>query len=220
MAAIREIVREWADEIRGGIAWVIIWKNGRSWNAQAVWLNPNTDTFEPEDMKLARKILEKDSKAIMVNGYYCGHLGENMTVTELAAGIRWHYENGYNTLDGSTAFSQEAEDEKEILTAIPQKKDIASQKAFIRQNSMDKLSLGFCEKLYVVNGFVTEIIAGHITRIGRETNLARMPPETGTAGLQNNKLHKSKNDQKGTGIQSGRQQKTRFYYIVSDAKNQ
>lgn len=107
MAAINAIAREWADEIRDGIAWVIVWKTGRSWNAQAVWLNSDTDTFEPEDLEQARKILEKDPKAVMLNGYYCGHFGEDMTVAELAAGIRWHYENGYNTLEGSTAFPPE-----------------------------------------------------------------------------------------------------------------
>ncbi len=107
MAAINAIAREWADEIRDGIAWVIVWKTGRSWNAQAVWLNSDDDTFEPEDLELAREILEKDPKAVMVNGYYCGHFGEGMTVAELAAGIRWHYENGYNTLEDSTAFPPE-----------------------------------------------------------------------------------------------------------------
>lgn len=107
MAAINAIAREWADELRDGIAWVIVWKIGRSWNAQAVWLNSDTDTFEPEDLELAREILEKDPKAVMLNGYYCGHFGEDMTVAELAAGIRWHYENGYNTLEGSTAFPPE-----------------------------------------------------------------------------------------------------------------
>lgn len=30
MAAINAIAREWADEIRDGIAWVIVWKIGRS----------------------------------------------------------------------------------------------------------------------------------------------------------------------------------------------
>ena len=107
MAAINAIAREWADEIRDGIAWVIVWKTGRSWNAQAVRLNSDDDTFEPEDLELAREILEKDPKAVMVNGYYCGHFGEGMTVAELAAGIRWHYENGYNTLEDSTAFPPE-----------------------------------------------------------------------------------------------------------------
>ena len=104
MAAINTIAKEWANEIRDGIAWVIVWKTGRSWNAQAVWLNNDNDTFEPEDLEQARKILEQDPNAVMLNGYYCGHFGEDMTVAELAAGIRWHYENGYNLLDGSTAF--------------------------------------------------------------------------------------------------------------------
>lgn len=108
MAAISAIARECANEIRDGIAWVIIWKIGRSWNAQAVWLDSDTDTFEPEDLDLVREILKKDPKAIMVNGYYCGHFGEDMTVSELAAGIRWHYENGYNTLEDSTAFPPES----------------------------------------------------------------------------------------------------------------
>ena len=107
MAALNAIAREWADELREGIAWVIVWKTGRSWNAQAVWLNCDDDTFEPEDLELARKVLEQDPNAVMLNGYYCGHFGEDMTVAELADGIRWHYENGYNTLDGSTAFPPE-----------------------------------------------------------------------------------------------------------------
>lgn len=107
MAALNAIAREWADELREGIAWVIVWKTGRSWNAQAVWLNCDDDTFEPEDLELARKVLEQDPNAVMLNGYYCGHFGEDMTVAELAVGIRWHYDNGYNQLDGSTAFPPE-----------------------------------------------------------------------------------------------------------------
>lgn len=105
MAALNTIARDYADEIRDGIAWVIVWKTGRSWNATAVWLDPDTDTFEPDDLDTAREVLAQDPGAVMLNGYYCGHFGEDMTVAELADGIRWHYENGYNTLDGSTAFA-------------------------------------------------------------------------------------------------------------------
>lgn len=107
MAALNEITREYADELRGGIAWVIVWKTGRSWNATAVWLDPDSDTFEPYDLDTAREVLEKDPGAVMLNGYYCGHFGEDMTVAELARGIRWHYENGYNKLDGCDAFPPE-----------------------------------------------------------------------------------------------------------------
>lgn len=117
MAALNAIVREWADDLREGIAWVIVWKTGRSWNAQAVWLNCDDDTFEPEDLELARKVLEQDPNAVMLNGYYCGHFGEDMTAAELAAGIRWHYDNGYNQLDGSTAFPAEPEPRPEGIPA-------------------------------------------------------------------------------------------------------
>lgn len=117
MAALNTIAKEWADEIREGIAWVIIWKTGRSWNAEAVWLNPDDDTFELEDLDTARTALEQDPNAVMLNGYYCGHFGENMTVAELAAGIRWHYENKYNQLQDSTAFPSEPLPRPEDLPA-------------------------------------------------------------------------------------------------------
>lgn len=97
MAALNTIAKEWADEIRDGIAWVIIWKTGRSWNGYAAWLAPDTETFEPGDLEKVREILAEDPNAVMLNGYYCGHFGEDMNTAELAAGIRWHYENGYNS---------------------------------------------------------------------------------------------------------------------------
>lgn len=71
MAALHEIARQYADEIRDGIAWVIIWKTGRSWHAESVWLNQDSDTFELEDLSTATEILEQDPNAVMVNGYYC-----------------------------------------------------------------------------------------------------------------------------------------------------
>lgn len=117
MAALNAIAREYADEIRDGIAWVIVWKTGRSWNAEAFWLNCDDDTFELGDLDRAREILEQDPNAVMLNGYYCGHFGEGMTVAELAAGIRWHYENNHNTLKDSTAFPPEPMERPEGLPA-------------------------------------------------------------------------------------------------------
>jgi len=131
MAALNAIARECADELREGIARVIIWKTGRNWNAQAVWLNSDDDTFEPEDMELAHKVLEQDPNAVMLNGYYCGSFGEDMTVAELAAGIRWHYDNGCNRLNDSTAFPPEPEPRPEdyehvheLMSADRQHEDI------------------------------------------------------------------------------------------------
>lgn len=107
MAALNKVAGYFADEIRDGIAWVIIWKTGRSWHGKAVWLNCDDDTFEREDMDDVRKILEADPNAVMLNGYYCGHFGEDMTAAEIAAGIRWNYESGHNLLSDSTAFPPE-----------------------------------------------------------------------------------------------------------------
>ena len=119
MAALREIARCYADEIREGIAWVIIWKIGRSWNATAVWLNCDTNTFEPHDYATAHEALECDPNAIMINGYYCGHFGEDMSVSELIVGIRWHYEHGYNLLKDSLAFPEPQERPAELPNDMP-----------------------------------------------------------------------------------------------------
>lgn len=105
MAALNKVASYFADEIRDGIAWVIIWKTGRSWHGYAAWLDPDTETFEPDDLKKARKVLEEDPNAVMLNGYYCGHFGEDINALEIADGIRWHYENGFNLLRHSNAWT-------------------------------------------------------------------------------------------------------------------
>ena len=48
-------------------------------------------------MRLA-EIQATDPKAVVVNGYYSGYLGEKMSVDELAAGVRHHYENGLSNI--------------------------------------------------------------------------------------------------------------------------
>lgn len=50
MASLKEIAREYRDEIMDGIAWVAIWKTGRSWNAKAFWLNLETERIEDEEI--------------------------------------------------------------------------------------------------------------------------------------------------------------------------
>lgn len=115
MAALNKVASYFADEIRDGIAWVIIWKTARSWHGYAAWLDPDTEAFEPDDLKKAREVLSTDPNAVMLNGYYCGHFGEDMNALEIAAGIRWHYENGYNLLSDSTALPDEPAEPKETM---------------------------------------------------------------------------------------------------------
>lgn len=100
MASLRDAVSSNADELRGGIAWVVFWREGRSWNSDYIYLDPTTDTIEYDDIGRLEYISHTDPRAVALNGYYCGRLGEDMTLDELTKGVRWHYENNYNTLTG------------------------------------------------------------------------------------------------------------------------
>ena len=97
MASLRNTVKEYQDELRDGIAWVAFWREGRSWNADYFYLEPD-DAIQALDRSRMEEIREADPAAVMLNSYYCGHLGEDMNLDELAAGVRWHYENDYNQL--------------------------------------------------------------------------------------------------------------------------
>lgn len=98
MAALKDIAREWADELREGIAWVICYRSGRSWYGSAIWSDLWNEDFQTDGLNEALEILKVDPEAVALNGYYCGHFGEDMNISQLADGIRWHYENGYNKL--------------------------------------------------------------------------------------------------------------------------
>ena len=108
MAGIREIARQYRDEIMDGIAWVAIWKTGKSWNAKAFWLNLDSDMIEEEDMQEARDIVAADANAIFINEYYCAHMCEGK-LDDIVAAIRFFYEEGWHTLEDSTAYRAEAE---------------------------------------------------------------------------------------------------------------
>ena len=97
MAGLREAVKDYQDELQAGIAWVAFWREGRSWHSDYIYLETD-DTLTPEDRGRLREIQEKDPTAVVLNGYYCGYLGEDMNLAELTAGVRRHYENGYNNV--------------------------------------------------------------------------------------------------------------------------
>ena len=83
--------------MRDGIAWVAFWKEGRSWNAEYFHLELG-DYLYPEDRNRLMEIKGADPAAVVVNGYYSGYLGEDMSLDELTAGVRHHYENGYSNI--------------------------------------------------------------------------------------------------------------------------
>ena len=97
MASLRDMVSEYQDDLRNGIAWLAFWHEGRSWQAEAFHLDLD-DTLYPEDRARLAEIQAADPQAVVVNGYYSGYLGEEMSVAELAAGVRHHYDNGLNNI--------------------------------------------------------------------------------------------------------------------------
>ena len=97
MASLRDMVSEYQDDLRNGIAWLAFWREGRSWQAEAFHLDLD-DTLYPEDRARLAEIQAADPRAVVVNGYYSGYLGEEMNVAELVAGVRHHYDNGLNNI--------------------------------------------------------------------------------------------------------------------------
>ena len=82
MAALKEIAREYATEIRDGIGWVIVYRTGRSWNALTVWSDLGNNEWETDDINDALEALCLDPRAVALNGYYLGHFGD-MTIDDI-----------------------------------------------------------------------------------------------------------------------------------------
>lgn len=97
MASLRDTVREYQNDLRSGIAWLAFWREGRSWHGEAFHLDMSDNLYPEDKMRLA-EIQTADLKAVVVNSYYSGYLGEEMSVDELAAGVRHHYENGLSNI--------------------------------------------------------------------------------------------------------------------------
>ena len=97
MASLRDTVKQYQEELRDGIAWIAFWREGRSWNGEDFYLDTG-DSLTAEQKSRLEEIRQKDPAAVILNSYYCGYLAGDMTVDELTAGVRRHYENGYNDM--------------------------------------------------------------------------------------------------------------------------
>ena len=95
MASLQDTVKQYQEELRDGIAWIAFWREGRSWNGEDFYLDTG-DSLTAEQKSRLEEIRQKDPAAVILNSYYCGYLAGDMTVDELTAGVRRHYENGYN----------------------------------------------------------------------------------------------------------------------------
>lgn len=84
---------------------VAVHTTGRSWNALTVWSDLGNNEWETDDINDALEALRLDPRAVALNGYYLGHFGD-MTIDDIAAGIRWHYERGTNALADDDTLTQ------------------------------------------------------------------------------------------------------------------
>lgn len=76
MAALRDIARDFATEIRDGIGWTIVYRTGRSWNALTIWSDIWNGEWETDDLNDAIGILKADPDAVIVNGYFFSYFPE------------------------------------------------------------------------------------------------------------------------------------------------
>ena len=101
MASIRQIAQDILPEARDGIAWIALYKEGRSWNAECFWgLLDEQEVFTTdylEDSERPHEILSIDPNAIFVNAYLhnLGPIDEEMTRDTLAKALRWQYDMQY-----------------------------------------------------------------------------------------------------------------------------
>lgn len=103
MASLKQIIKDNKDEICDSIAWVVIYKEGRSWNAEAFWNEDGSYddglVFGAEDYARLNEIAAIDSKAICINGYYMP-FGEDFTLAEIEAKVLYFYSERRNQLQG------------------------------------------------------------------------------------------------------------------------
>ena len=97
MASIRAAAQSVIEEVRDGIGWIALWKEGRGWNSASFWPDYNekddTLTFDSDDAETIAEILEKDPNAIIVNSWV-HNLGptEEATRETVSEALRWQYD--------------------------------------------------------------------------------------------------------------------------------
>ena len=101
MSSIRQIAQDVLYEARDDIAWIALYKEGRSWNAECFCgLFDKQEVFTTdysEDAERLHEILSIDPNAIFVNAYLhnLGPIDDEMTRDTLAQALRWQYDMQY-----------------------------------------------------------------------------------------------------------------------------
>lgn len=101
MSSLRQLIRDHRDEICNGVAWVAIYKDGRSWVAESFYPEDgdyeNGYEFDVYDYERMKEIVDTDHKALCINGDYMGGL-EDFTLDELENKVFEFYVSRYHQL--------------------------------------------------------------------------------------------------------------------------
>lgn len=109
MASLHEIAKLEGDVLRIGEGWVIVWKTGRSWHSQSIFMD--ADGYFPSSVvELVQDILKQDPQAVMLNGVKCGGFWHSMKTADIELSIRWCYDRNLRLLKDSDAFPPESEE--------------------------------------------------------------------------------------------------------------
>ena len=195
MAALKEIAREYASEIRDGIGWVIVYRTGRSWNALTVWSDLGNNEWETDDINDALEALRLDPRAVALNGYYLGRFGD-MTIDDIAAGIRWHYERGTNALADDDTLMQaradiEAARQQVAEAGLPFSERLVDGSddqlnPYTYDGSMTVADYEAAQRARAAHAALVEVVTGHypnadeeaIERIAEAASSMKLSPET------------------------------------------
>lgn len=102
MASLETISKNIKEILDDGIAYVAIYKDGRSWNYYP--FIPDNGSYDDgyelyeDDMFELYRIVNCDYKAICVCGYY--YAFDNLPVYKIMEKIKYNYDNRLNQLDG------------------------------------------------------------------------------------------------------------------------
>ena len=108
MASLHEIAKLEGNILRIGEGWVIVWKTGRSWHSQSIFLD--ADGFFPfSALESVQDILKQDPQAVILNGVKCGGFWQSMKTVDIELSIRWDYDGNLHLLKDSDAFPPEPE---------------------------------------------------------------------------------------------------------------